>query len=64
MKTSGNPSYKVVIVGESGVGKTTLMLSYIQDLIILDAKPTVGKLALIQEYSLLPRTWFSLTGSR
>jgi small GTP-binding protein len=35
-------SYKIIIVGEQGVGKTSLVLRYIKDIFSKDYKVTVG----------------------
>lgn len=34
--------YKLVLIGDSGVGKTNLHLRYTQNQFSLDSKPTIG----------------------
>lgn len=34
--------FKIVIIGDSGVGKTNLLSKFIDDTFLMDSKPTIG----------------------
>ena len=37
-----NSLYKVVLIGDSGVGKSNILLKFVKDEFILDSKSTIG----------------------
>lgn len=55
MKLHGGPSYKIVLVGESGVGKSTLMFSFINGTAPSDLRPTIGTQCSIHAFNFCRR---------